>query len=148
MYNKLIYGVLGITVALLVSGVSIPHSVKAEISPLEKKELKRPIIITKENYGEHIYIPMGQFFTISLSENPSTGYHWIRTNENHQLPLLAEYFSPNKSTDVSVENLGFHTFQFKASTPGIFKLEFKKWRDLEEDSATSDKFHVCLHIES
>ncbi|OQR53311.1 protease inhibitor I42 family protein [Bacillus sp. CDB3] len=144
-YNKVICGVLGIALALG-AGVSVPHSVKAETNLPYKKELKRPIIITQKNYGEHIHIPMGQFFSVALAENPSTGYRWTTTNVNPLLPLVGEHFYSSEVEDVAVGKPGIHTFQFKATEPGVIKLQLKQWRSWEGDSSIRDTFYVWLHI--
>ena len=87
-----------------------------------KKELKIPIIITKENYGEHFPIPIGTFLSISLVDNPSTGYRWTTTNVNHGIPLIGEQFQFSNTGDETVGNPGMHIFQFKAIELGVTKL--------------------------
>ncbi|EEM44581.1 hypothetical protein bthur0005_56340 [Bacillus thuringiensis serovar pakistani str. T13001] len=146
-YKKVICGVLGITLALGLGG-TIPNTVKAETSLPYKKEWKRPTIITQENYGEHIHIPTGQFLSLYLAENPTTGYHWTTTNINHQIPLVGEHFQPNNTGDGTVGKPGVHKFQFKAIEPGVTKLQLKKWRSWEGDSSIIDKFYVWVHIET
>ncbi|MDA2638923.1 protease inhibitor I42 family protein [Bacillus cereus] len=84
-YKKLICGVLGMTLAVGFGGAILPAA-KAETSLPHPKELKRPTIITQENYGEHFHISTGQFFSLSLAENPSTGYRWTTTTVNHKIP--------------------------------------------------------------
>ncbi|MGR5897583.1 hypothetical protein ACT7C8_01550 [Bacillus cereus] len=64
-YKKVICGVIGITFAVGFGG-TIPNIVKAETSLPHQKELKRPTIITQENYGEHFHISTGQFLSLSL----------------------------------------------------------------------------------
>ncbi|WP_260870140.1 protease inhibitor I42 family protein [Bacillus cereus] len=65
---------------------------------------------------EHFHISTGQFLSLSLSENPTTGYRWTTTNINYQIPLVGEHFQPNNTGDGTV------------GEPGVTKLQLKKWR--------------------
>ncbi|MED3038493.1 protease inhibitor I42 family protein [Bacillus tropicus] len=134
-YKKAICCVLGIPLALGFGG-TIPHIVKAEMSLPYKEEWKRPTIITQENNGEHIHISTGQFLSLSLAENPTTGYRWTTTNINHQIPLVGEHFQPNNTGDGT------------AGKPGVTKLQLKKWRSWEGDSSIIDTFYVWVHVET
>ncbi|WP_242062580.1 protease inhibitor I42 family protein [Bacillus thuringiensis] len=71
---------------------------------------------------EHIHVPVGQFFSVHLAENPTTGYRWTRIDKNAGMLLLAEHFYSIPITDGPVGKPGIHTFQFKAKTPDIVKL--------------------------
>ncbi|PEL99758.1 hypothetical protein CN602_18735 [Bacillus cereus] len=145
-YKKVICGVLGITLALGF-GDAIPNTIKAEIGLPYKKELKRPTIITQENCGEHFHMFTGQYLSLFLTENPSTGYRWTTTQLNHQISLVGEHFQPINKGDGSVGKPGIHKFQFRAIEPGVTKLQLKKLRSWEGDSSLIDTFYVWVHVE-
>lgn len=140
-------GVLGITLTFGF-GDAVSNKVKAEINLPYKKEMKRPTIITQENYGEHIHISTGQFLSLFLAENPSTGYHWTAINVNHKISLVGEHFQPSNTGEETVGKTGIHKFQFKAIEPGIIKLQLKKWRSWEGTSSIIDTFYVWVHVET
>lgn len=147
MYDKIsVISVLGCAF-ILGTSLAIPHAAKAEINRTDVYELKRPIILTKENQGEQIHVPAGQFVSVHLAENPTTGYRWTMIDNNAGMPVLAEHFYSSQTTDGPVGKPGIHTFQFKATTPGIVKLQFKQWREWEGDSSVLDTFYVWLHID-
>ncbi|PGB02977.1 peptidase inhibitor I42 [Bacillus toyonensis] len=91
---------------------------------------------------------MGQFLSISLAENPSTGYRWTTTQVNQQIPLVGEHFQSSNMGDGAVGKPGIHKFQVKAIEPGVTKLQLKKWRSWEGDSSIIDTFYVWVHVET
>lgn len=108
MYDKFsVISVLGCAF-ILGTSLAIPHAAKAEINRTDVYELKRPIILTKENQGEQIHVPAGQFVSVHLAENPTTGYRWTMIDNNAGMPVLAElFFIPVKQQMVLLENQVF-----------------------------------------
>ncbi len=77
--------------------------------------------------------------TISLPENPSTGYVWIwgQMGSGH-LELISDEYVPDAVPEGTAGSGGTHTFTFAATAPGHVTLSFSCVRPWEEGTAAAD----------
>ena len=105
--------------------------------------------ITKSDNGAHYYIGIGDTVNISLSTNPSTGYHWVLSEYNMNVLHLDERFYWGVNADpVIVGAPCMETWIFKAV--GLGKTTVKiDYMSPSDDSSRSFivYFIVCDDID-
>lgn len=79
--------------------------------------------------------------SVSLSENPSTGYSWHYTvNKKDILEFVSDEFKSD-DTQGLVGSAGTHEFKFKAIMEGVVKLTFqyyRTWEGINKDTETRE----------
>lgn len=74
--------------------------------------------------GQQIAVAQGQTFTIALSANPSTGYHWTPTFDAGALSLESQTFVSNATPTRLVGVGGTDLFTFQALRAGTTSITF------------------------
>lgn len=96
--------------------------------------------LTEKDNGRTIDIVAGELVTVSLNENPTTGYRWEVENMSG-LEIVSDLF---QSTGNAIGAGGIRLFQFRASSVGRHELLLKNWRKWEDDRSVVNRFEVII----
>jgi inhibitor of cysteine peptidase len=97
--------------------------------------------VTDEWNGKEVPLKVGQNFTITLSENPTTGYRWIFAQKGGPIcSLLGDSFE--RRTHL-LGSPGVHEWHFRADAPGTATIEMRLAREWDPTSATRS---LLLHL--
>lgn len=101
------------------------------------------IEVTEQSAGKEIDLAVGERFTISLPENPTTGYvwHFVRNGEP-VCSLLHDSFSPISH---QIGSSGMHEWQFQAASAGRTTLEMRLTRHWDPNTS-SRSFLLPVHV--
>lgn len=73
--------------------------------------------------------------TVTLEENPTTGYQWHNTMDREGiLELQKDDYTPTATSDKVVGSGGKHTWVFKGAAEGETVLTFKYYRPWENEA--------------
>ncbi len=104
------------------------------------------LIFNSSDSGKSLALRVGGTFTLSLEENPTTGFQWAVDSIGGDLVQLesSEYIP---STGSGVGRGGQKILTFKAQRPGSGLLQVKLWREWEGDSSIVQKFTLNLQVQ-
>ena len=98
-----------------------------------------------EDDGRSIKAHEGDVITITLRENPSTGYRWMAESTNEEaVQLQNTSFDPASKTMIG--SGGARTFSFRVTSPGISVVRLRQRR--EWAGAASDIGQCEMTIEA
>ncbi len=80
--------------------------------------------VTPAPSGQQLAVAQGQTFTIRLSANPSTGYHWEPTFDPGALSLRSQMFVSNTTSGQLVGVGGTDLFTLQALRTGTTSVTF------------------------
>lgn len=104
------------------------------------------LFLSQTNANQTVELTVGDTLSITLPENPTTGYRWaIQSLDNRLLELQASTYSPAVTTGMGGGGQRCFTFQSKAA--GISLLALKEWRDWEGDASVVQRFIVTVQIQ-
>ena len=107
------------------------------------------VLLLKQADNNHTAeLRVGERFTVSLPENPSTGYTWAIDETDRQLLALegTAYAEPDEGGFVGAR--GRRIFTFSAQQAGEVVLRLKYWRFWDGDASTTERYAVTLKIGS
>lgn len=79
--------------------------------------------VNEESDGKEIALPVGETLTVTLAENPTTGYLWRLVSDGAPAcQLLRDAFEPGKDLPGSP---GAHHWVFRAEAPGAGLIELQ-----------------------
>jgi inhibitor of cysteine peptidase len=79
--------------------------------------------VSEESDGQEIALVVGETLTLTLLENPTTGYLWRLIKDGSPVcELLRDTFEPGKDTPGSP---GAHHWQFRADARGTGMIELQ-----------------------
>ncbi|PPD47262.1 MAG: hypothetical protein CTY13_05920 [Methylobacter sp.] len=99
-------------------------------------------ILTDQDNGRLIEVPVGTGLIVRLDESPTTGYVWINKTAEDVLHLNSTEFS-SASPDI-VGGAGLRTFGFMVNKLGKSTLLLKRMRDWKGESAATEVFSVTI----
>lgn len=107
----------------------------------------KPVVYTEADTGSTIEVAMGDSVTVSLQENPSTGYSW-REEHSAGLELLSDRFlEPSPSPSPGMVGVpGTREFVFKAATAGMQTVSAVYARPWEENIAGRETFSLTIDV--
>lgn len=94
--------------------------------------------------GGEILLYVGQTLSLSLSENPTTGYHW--TIEEYQPSILEQLESVFKRGGPAIGSGGTKIFGFLAKRAGETYLKMDYQRPWDENVAPANTFSVMIKV--
>ena len=99
--------------------------------------------LTEQSNGKEITLHVGDTFTLTLPETPSTGYRWKLEKDGAPVcsKLSDQFLAPHASRPGSP---GTHEWRFRADAPGAATVEMHLVRPWNGDSARSFVLH--LHV--
>ena len=102
-------------------------------------------ILTENDNGKEVEVPMGTRVRIDLPENPTTGYRWsLRDFKNEVLALKSDDYVLNRSPNIG--GGGIRQFCFEGKSPGKSKLCLKNMRAWEGEEAAGKTFTVTVTV--
>lgn len=88
---------------------------------------------------------VGGVITVSLDENPTTGFRWAIDSLDQQIVVLKQSeFVLGK--DVGIGGGGMRKLTFEAKHPGKTVLKLKLWREWEGEASVTKYYTVVLKI--
>jgi len=103
------------------------------------------LTLTKADNGKSVEVARGDTVTITLEDNPSTGYRWaIDKNDASILAPQSDDYMQSPSSGIG--GAGQRTFKFKALKAGAVQLQLKRWREWEGDSSIVDRFSAAVRV--
>lgn len=103
------------------------------------------LTLTQADNGRSIALQVGGTFTVSLDENPTTGFQWaIDSNSGDLVKLQASEYVPAAGSGVG--GGGQRILTFKGQRAGNGQLKLKLWREWQGDNSIAERFAVTLQI--
>jgi inhibitor of cysteine peptidase len=93
--------------------------------------------------GKSIEAQVGDLITVSLDENPTTGFRWVVDQSDEDIVALSssEYAAAPGS---KVGRGGRRVVTFEVRKAGVSTIQLKLWRAWEGDSSVAQRFGVTL----
>ncbi len=112
------------------------------------------LLLSSADHGRRIDIAPGSEFTLTLVDNPSTGYRWSLAPFNRTVVQLISETALPSNVDASgslsqpqpVGRAGQVVFRFKALRPGQTVISLKLYRSWEGDRSTINRFKITLNV--
>jgi inhibitor of cysteine peptidase len=103
--------------------------------------------LTQSDNGKSVTICPGETVSISLDENPSTGFQWALEQRNDEvLELLTSDYIQASSTGVG--GGGQHVWKFTAKKSGEVGLVMERWRAWEGEKSIVERLKFTIRIKS
>jgi inhibitor of cysteine peptidase len=104
------------------------------------------LFLSQANANQTVELTLGDILSITLPENPTTGYRWaLQAIDDRLLELQASTYSPALTTGMG--GGGQHCFTFQTKAAGMSLLELKEWRDWEGDASVIKRFTITVQIQ-
>ena len=103
------------------------------------------LILTEQDDGRTLDVTVGTYVTISLYENPTTGYRWsVCGFGSTSLTLESDdYALPSAS---AIGGGGIRSFRFLAQAPATTKIDLKNKREWESEMLAVDTFAAVITV--
>jgi inhibitor of cysteine peptidase len=100
---------------------------------------------TASEDGTSARLAKGEYFEISLPENPTTGFRWETTAASEPVyKLIHENFQPG----TPVGRQGIHTWQFRAIRPGEGEIRMALRRSWETPGEPIQSFSLRVFVKA
>ena len=134
-----------ITLILLLFPVFAVGSEAAEWKAEESSNRETMLTLTSTDSGKSLALQVGNTFTVSLEENPTTGFQWaVDSTGDGLVQLQASEYIPSPGSGVGQG--GQKILTFKAQRTGTGQLKLKLWRKWEGDSSIAERFTLTLQV--
>jgi inhibitor of cysteine peptidase len=101
------------------------------------------LTLTQADNGRSLALQVGGTFTVSLDENPTTGFQWaIDSSGGDLVKLQASEYVPAASAGVGRGGRRILTFKAQRAGDGQLKLELRR----EWQNSIAERFTVTLQI--
>lgn len=142
--NKCAAAIL-ITLTLLLFPVFAPDCGAREWKSGQGKNQETMLTLTSTDSGKSLALRVGNTFTVSLEENPTTGFQWaVDSTGDGLVQLQASKYIPSPGSGVG--RGGQKILTFKAQRTGTGQLKLKLWRKWEGDSSIAERFTLTLQV--
>jgi inhibitor of cysteine peptidase len=103
------------------------------------------ITLTRAEHGKSIEAQVGDRITVSLDENPTTGFRWAIDKSDDDVVTLksSEYAAASGSR---IGGGGQRVMTFEARKAGVAVIHLKLWREWEGDQSITQRFAVTLRV--
>ncbi len=112
----------------------------------DREHLKMSILkLNHKDNDSTIEARRGDLITVSLHENPTTGYRWVVDNIDRKILEFqkAEFHLAPKA---SVGGGGIRIFKFQAISAGSFNLALKLRREWQGDASIIERYHISIKV--
>ena len=100
-------------------------------------------VITEEDNGARIQVLSGQFITIKLNENPTTGYRWVKDEYDSEfIDIKSETFIRN--TPEAVGSGGTKVIKILIKGVGESDISLKLLRKGKQNDSIIEQFKIYL----
>lgn len=100
--------------------------------------------LTSGDNGKTIDLKVGGEATLSLPENPSTGYRWALDAADSKVAEVAEQSFDAASS--APGGGGQAQWTIVAKAPGSTTMKLKHWRPWEGDKSVAERFEVTVRV--
>lgn len=107
------------------------------------------VILTREDHGKTIEVPVSSEFRVELLGIPTTGFLWhIAALDQEYLVLLGQDRKPQDSAERKEGAAAITIFRLKAVKAGKTELKAAYYRPWEGGDKSLDRLEVTLEIKS
>lgn len=99
------------------------------------------MVLDEKDSGRTVYTELGETITVSLNENPSTGYCWT-VEVSGGMEKISDNFKSGQAIGAS----GVRELRFRTSKIGIHELRLKNRREWEGENSAIAQFMVTVII--
>ena len=104
------------------------------------------ISLTDADQNRSIKVPRGAVFSISLKENPTTGFNWqLQPFPKNLLALDSDHYA--LAAESGVGGGGIRRFQFRAVSAGSATIRLRYRRAWEPASRSAREFTIEISVE-
>jgi len=100
------------------------------------------IAISQTDDGRSLPVKLGDLISLSLAENPTTGYRWEIEEPTEALELQQDTYSSAVPKRVGTPST--RTFVFRVAGAGRIKLRLRRWRPWQGESSIEERFSINL----
>jgi inhibitor of cysteine peptidase len=109
------------------------------------------VVLNQADNGQLIELNRGQLLSISLTENPTTGYRWEVDKPNAACRdgneiLIFESSSFATTLNAGMGREGERTFIFKAVNVGKIQLQMKLWQSWEGSNPVIEHYSLTVRV--
>ena len=128
------------------TGENVTENNTAENNTTEVNEtVETGQIVTEADSGKTISLKNGDYFTLQLRENPSTGYSW-QLNVSEGLTILSDGYTQDPAPEDKVGVPGNHRWEIKAVTPGSQQVNGIYKQPWENTTGTEENFTLTVEV--
>ena len=103
------------------------------------------ITLTRTDHGRSIEAQVGDRITVSLEENPTTGFRWaVDKNDDDVVALSSSEYAVVPRSRVGGGGQRVVTFEVRKT--GASAIQLKLWRAWEGDQSVTQRFAVTLRV--
>jgi len=103
------------------------------------------ITLTRAEHGKSIEAQVGDLITVSLNENPTTGFRWaIDESDDDAVALSSSEYAVTPRSRVG--GGGRRVVTFEARKTGVSAIRLKLWHTWEGDSSVTQRFAITLRV--
>lgn len=100
--------------------------------------------LSEADNGSIAQVRLGDEITLSLPENPTTGYRWaVDVLDPHLVSLTAQPYTPDSP---ALGSGGTAQWLLRPIGPGTTTIKLKQWRPWEGDSSIIGRYTITLQI--
>jgi|SRR6476469_7142804 len=103
------------------------------------------LTIGRSSNGKLFDACVGQLITITLNENPTTGYRW-KPDELQEETIFLEDSKYSTHQKSGIGGGGIRTFTFRTRSPGTSKIHLSLKREWETEKRPIDEFEVFFQV--
>jgi inhibitor of cysteine peptidase len=112
-------------------------------SEKKEKDLSLAHVLTRQDDGRSVAVHPGDTISISLPENPSTGYRWtLDQSDESVLAAIGSRYVHGPADRVG--RGGEHVWTFTARQEGTARLSFVLRRAWETGASATDRFGITV----
>ncbi|MCX6372417.1 MAG: protease inhibitor I42 family protein [Actinobacteria bacterium] len=130
-------GLSAVSATLLVACGGTAGSSSAPSSPV-------PVVYTAADDGATVEASVGEQFTVTLEENPTTGYSWDMIAGPGLTQVGDKFVAPSPSPSPLMGAGGTHLWVFRADEAGTLTLTGRYVRPWEEDGKSAADFSLTI----
>jgi inhibitor of cysteine peptidase len=128
--------------------VAFPFAMAAFVAALgaaRSTELGMASVLTSADNDKTVELRVGAAATLTLPENPSTGYRWaLDAADPKVVDITGQDYA---QTSQAVGGGGQAQWTIKAKAPGETTVALKRWRAWEGDKSVVERYSVTLHVQ-
>jgi inhibitor of cysteine peptidase len=100
--------------------------------------------LTEGSNGKDVFLKVGQTFSVTLPENPTTGYRWIFVQKGGPTcSLVSDSFEPRTQR---LGSPGVHEWHFRVDAPGTATVEMRLAREWDPPNSATRSLLLHLHV--
>jgi len=103
------------------------------------------LMLTEKDQGKSITVKAGDTITVTLNENPTTGFRWeVEKYDADIIALRNSSFVPPATSSPGAG--GEHVFMFEGKKPGTAQLALELKRNWQASDAVTKRYAVSVSV--